>query len=303
MKNYYAILGVTPQAEDVVIRAAYRALAQRYHPDRNDAAGEAAHQKMAELNEAYGVLSSPELRSQYDREFQNAGGSDDGFDEGEAAADEGISQINQDWEIAIDFYPDLPALEATLAKTSKSLAFMFKLYLIVEKDFANREKVANRMQDSFLCRYFGNQKPIIEFAKVLIELGRRDAARALNEAVRVLGGGLDPILAINRIKARFGLGEGPRCDGPRALVIPEGKILAGHHGDRSAIVVALASRSGASVLEVRDAILALRGNVDFRGEGCLINVLGCSKSFDKANEVIPWYQRELYPKLYFAPNS
>mgnify|MGYP000169682062 CR=1 FL=1 len=34
MKDYYAILGVTPQAEDVVIKAAYRALAQRYHPDR-----------------------------------------------------------------------------------------------------------------------------------------------------------------------------------------------------------------------------------------------------------------------------
>jgi curved DNA-binding protein CbpA len=33
-KDYYAILGLTPSAEEVVIRAAYKALAQRYHPDR-----------------------------------------------------------------------------------------------------------------------------------------------------------------------------------------------------------------------------------------------------------------------------
>ncbi|WP_103965400.1 J domain-containing protein [Nitrosomonas ureae] len=33
-KDYYAILGVTPLADNVVIRAAYKALAQRYHPDK-----------------------------------------------------------------------------------------------------------------------------------------------------------------------------------------------------------------------------------------------------------------------------
>ena len=33
-KDYYRILGVLDDAEDIVIKAAYRALAQRYHPDR-----------------------------------------------------------------------------------------------------------------------------------------------------------------------------------------------------------------------------------------------------------------------------
>ena len=33
-KTYYQILGVTPDAEDIVIRAAYKALSQRYHPDK-----------------------------------------------------------------------------------------------------------------------------------------------------------------------------------------------------------------------------------------------------------------------------
>ena len=57
MRDYYAILGVTPQAEDVVIKAAFRALAQRYHPDKFSGSADDAHRKMAEINEAYEVLS------------------------------------------------------------------------------------------------------------------------------------------------------------------------------------------------------------------------------------------------------
>jgi molecular chaperone DnaJ len=33
-RTFYQILGVQPDAEDVVIKAAYRALSQRYHPDK-----------------------------------------------------------------------------------------------------------------------------------------------------------------------------------------------------------------------------------------------------------------------------
>jgi molecular chaperone DnaJ len=34
-KDYYGILGVSPHAEFVVIKAAYKALASRYHPDKS----------------------------------------------------------------------------------------------------------------------------------------------------------------------------------------------------------------------------------------------------------------------------
>lgn len=64
-KDYYAVLGVLSSAEDVVISGAYRALAQRYHPDRFD--GDDANVRMAEINEAYRILSDAELRAQYDK--------------------------------------------------------------------------------------------------------------------------------------------------------------------------------------------------------------------------------------------
>jgi curved DNA-binding protein CbpA len=65
--DYYAILGVHPTAEDIVIRAAYKALAQRYHPDRATGPQDAAHAKMSELTKAYEVLADPVRRQKYDR--------------------------------------------------------------------------------------------------------------------------------------------------------------------------------------------------------------------------------------------
>ena len=56
-KDYYAILGVHPSAEKVVIDAAYKALAKRYHPDKNQNDAETAKRQMQEINEAYEILS------------------------------------------------------------------------------------------------------------------------------------------------------------------------------------------------------------------------------------------------------
>ena len=59
--NLYEVLGVSPQAEDIVIRAAYRALAQRYHPDKSDEPKETAALRMRSIQEAYQVLSDLSL--------------------------------------------------------------------------------------------------------------------------------------------------------------------------------------------------------------------------------------------------
>lgn len=60
----YKVLQVDPTAELIVIKAAYRALARRYHED-GDSPDVA---KMAELNRAYETLRNPVLRSQHDEE-------------------------------------------------------------------------------------------------------------------------------------------------------------------------------------------------------------------------------------------
>lgn len=62
--DYYAVLGVAPTSDDVVIRAAYRALILKYHPDTNTDARSTL--KAAQINDAFKVLSDARKRAEYD---------------------------------------------------------------------------------------------------------------------------------------------------------------------------------------------------------------------------------------------
>lgn len=69
-KDYYKILGVAHDADDRQIKSAYRKASKQYHPDKAVKQGvskEEAEKKMAGINEAYEVLSDPELRARFDR--------------------------------------------------------------------------------------------------------------------------------------------------------------------------------------------------------------------------------------------
>jgi curved DNA-binding protein CbpA len=61
--DHYRVLQVDPEAEPEVVRAAYRSLAQKYHPDVLGGSQE----RMAALNGAWTVLRNPETRAAYDR--------------------------------------------------------------------------------------------------------------------------------------------------------------------------------------------------------------------------------------------
>ena len=64
-KDYYAILGVPRTATDKEIRAAFRKLARKHHPDVNQG-DKAAEDRFKEINEANEVLGDPEKRKKYD---------------------------------------------------------------------------------------------------------------------------------------------------------------------------------------------------------------------------------------------
>jgi curved DNA-binding protein len=64
-KDYYEILGVSPNADEKTIKQTYRKLARQYHPDLNPGNKE-AEEKFKSINEAYQALSNAEQRKKYD---------------------------------------------------------------------------------------------------------------------------------------------------------------------------------------------------------------------------------------------
>lgn len=186
--DYYAILGVLPSAEDVVIKAAYRALAQRYHPDKFKGDPALATAKMAELNEAYGVLSDAAKRKAYDAERGYSTKEDEGcFDEDPAEEPLSDDPLSQDWTLATTYYPDLEKIERRLARFSWRLAYSYKASLLSSQKFGTRLSYALALEKEFLRKYFGKDRRILALGRDLVLEGRRVAALEVNRNVRVLG--------------------------------------------------------------------------------------------------------------------
>lgn len=116
--SYYEILEIEQNADKTVIKKAYRAMAKKYHPDKNSGDADAEH-KFKLCNEAYQCLSNEQQRSTYDRYgkegLQGMGGgsrrSSGGFDDLGSMFEDmfngfgGNSRAHQQHSADIDKYP------------------------------------------------------------------------------------------------------------------------------------------------------------------------------------------------------
>src|SRR5437868_2093085 len=66
MADFYSVLEIARDASEDDIKTAYRKLAMRYHPDRNNGSAE-AEEKFKQITEAYDALRDPQKRAAYDR--------------------------------------------------------------------------------------------------------------------------------------------------------------------------------------------------------------------------------------------
>lgn len=145
-KDYYATLGVEPDADDKAIKTAYRKLARQYHPDVSSLAG--AEEKFKEVAEAYDVLHSPEKRAEYDelrlarQQRQRYSSASQGAPAGSAGSDQDFADFfasmfgsgsahqspfgdNRFAQKGSDVEIEMPVfLEETLESTSKPVEFM-----------------------------------------------------------------------------------------------------------------------------------------------------------------------------------
>lgn len=206
-QDWYAVLGILPDAEEVVVRAAYRALAQRYHPDRCTDQTADSTRRMAEINMAFAVIGNSASRAEYDKERSGSKQATFSADDDERfdAFDAAIKEVEERWRIAADVFPQIQADRLRLSQVSRSLSFAYVTTLLTTKSFANGSTIANQMEGVFLERFFGENRQIVEFAKTLIFENHREAARGLNRLVEILGSEVDPDLIISRIESQYGL--------------------------------------------------------------------------------------------------
>lgn len=71
MVNYYENLKVSPKASNAEIKSAYRRLARKLHPDKNNGSEEKARE-FAKIAKAYEILGNPQQRADYDRQILQA---------------------------------------------------------------------------------------------------------------------------------------------------------------------------------------------------------------------------------------
>ena len=207
MKNLYQILGVLDTAEDIVIRAAYKALAQRYHPDKWQGNAEEATVRMSEINHAYRILSDPMEKAKYDRtidkrEYQEEPDIEENID----------AYLDDAWKVGLVFFPELNDIYLRLIKTNYALGNTFKLIIIENKAFDSGIEIAKNMEHEFLIKYFGENQKIIQFVKLLIKNGDKKSVKLLNKYVDILGTSVAPEAIIKKVSGDINFSYSPISD-------------------------------------------------------------------------------------------
>lgn len=182
MINYYELLGVDIKAEAIVIRSAYKAMIQKYHPDK--AVGQKQIDEYLEktklINEAYNVLSNEVNRKKYDEELSKANKSektqkDEGFKkDSDSTSKKQSNQSSDDWETVIKYFPDVNIYYNELKEISEVLAAEFKLYILNEKEFKKAKDFSEKLKKRFFYEIFGNSKECQDFGLWLLKNKKRD---------------------------------------------------------------------------------------------------------------------------------
>ena len=123
--NYYRILGVSKNATSDEVKAAWRQLVLKHHPDRNPDDKDAT-KKLQEINEAYEVLSDPEKRRTYDLygpdweiiyKYRHSGRSKGYYDEG-------IRGDDQQWKYRLSMRMAAKEHERTIKVCGRSVTLI-----------------------------------------------------------------------------------------------------------------------------------------------------------------------------------
>jgi curved DNA-binding protein CbpA len=186
MRTYYDVLGVAADTPDVVIKAAFRALAKEYHPDRAHAdSGDT--DRFIEIQTAYSVLSKPDSRSKYDAELEEAFVDFAPPPAGAPGAGDMHSPVP--WSSAPHNAADIERICTRLSLYSEPLAQAFHEACLRGECGDDPWRYAEEMENGFFREYFGEDPDVQAFARLLLLRSLTGAASTLNQLV---AGGTSP---------------------------------------------------------------------------------------------------------------
>lgn len=235
--DYYKVLGVIDTADPAVIKGAYRALIQIYHPDKYRGDSAEAIRKTQQINEAYSVLSDPKKRNSYDAERVSQ--KSEYEPEDDAARKERVARdeiLESKWSIARKYVAELDDYYDALLNLSEEIAFTFKINLIESRRFDQAKSLYQELRNQFFSRYFGSNSKIQGFARELLDARNRKAAQELNRAVNILGDSIDADQIIHKLREEFHLNtDEPPYKGPSGPIDPY--AFKGGHPDGISITI------------------------------------------------------------------
>jgi hypothetical protein len=197
--NYYQILGVDKNAETIVIRSAYKAMVQKYHPDK------AVDQKQIDkylektklINEAYNVLSDEFKRKQYDEGFlKNKKSEKTQNNEGvkkdsDPSSKKQSNPSSDDWETVIKYFPDVNIYYTELKEVSEVLAAEFKLSILNKKEFKKAKAFSEELKKQFFYDVFGNYKECHDFSLWLLKNKKKELFLEFREIFCIMSKSID----------------------------------------------------------------------------------------------------------------
>lgn len=195
--NYYSILGVTRTAEEFVIKAAYKALMRAYHPDRV----KGYEELVKTINQAYEVLSDPLRRAEYDKIHSDLV-DESTFEDKESSFDID-ADINSDWLVMSEFYPELEKARQELCRYSSTLSTSYVLKMLESKDFKNYLDIANDLKEKYLQDYFGKNVRLVALAEQLLLAKARKPLLEINKLIRIMGEELDEQRIIKTLENKY----------------------------------------------------------------------------------------------------
>jgi DnaJ domain len=192
--DHYQTLGLARHAEPVVVKAAYRALASCYHPDRNPAPD--AIERIQRINAAHEVLCDPVRRRAYDATLSGEPPPDD-------TDPETPDPLAERWQIAAGFFPDLRRLHRRLQRLSLRVGEDFRLQLLQHQHYGEAQGLADRLRTDFLHRHFGPDPALQAYAEQLVLAREVEAARLVGRIVSVLGSSVSADSVREKVAQRF----------------------------------------------------------------------------------------------------